>query len=119
MASPQVTFAPSASVTFLADAQAAQMELPPVDASNSSVVIQNLGPGTLGIVAGTCVGPVFQAPGCITLQPGEHRLMADPGLMGGTLATVQAHPPYQCRGTIMRGSTADVWLFSALGAEVM
>ena len=131
MQATHVQFTPSAGVLIPVSPTPQMVTLPAADPGNAAVVLHNTGAAAAAIVAGGISGTVFNAPGAITLQPGEMRLVSHPGLTGGTLATVQtlAGMPTTAEGmplpnkpaalSFTRGKLADVWMFPAPAAAVL
>ena len=111
-----MSFTPSTGATFQSGLIPALFGLPAVDGSNPAVVLRNLGPGVLAVLAGTTGQPVGGMPGAITLQPGQVVLLAShPGFGAGVVATVQGGG----RLEFTRGAVADLWMFPAPLAAVI
>jgi len=131
MPATHVQFTPSAGALIPVSPVPQMVTLPAADPANPAVVLHNTGASALAIVAGGISSLVFNAPGALTLQGGEVRLVSHPGLTGGTLATVQtlAGAPVTAEGTpvrntppalaFTRGKLTDVWLFPAPVAAVI
>ena len=116
MPGTHVSFTPSAAATFQSGLIPALFTLPTADGANPAVVLRNLGPGVLAVLAGTTGQPVGGMPGAITLQPGQTLLLAShPGFGGGAVATVQGGG----RLEFTRGVLADLWMFPAPSVAVI
>ena len=109
-------FTPAAGAVFPVSSLPQTVTLPAADAGNLAVVLSNQGPGVVAIVAGSTSGPVFSAPGAITLQAGQTVLASNPGLSMGTLATVQAQGGTGASVTFTRGTLSNIWVFPSATA---
>ncbi len=114
-------FTPATSATFAAmGTLPTQIALPPVDPSNTAVLLQNVGGGTLFVFAGwTNGGPIGAAPGVIALQEREQRMLpSTPGFGNSTVATIQSTAG-SGQLAFTRGSVTPVWIFPAAVTAVI
>jgi hypothetical protein len=119
MPNPNLNFTPSASATYPVSAFPALIALPSLDGSNPALLLKNTGGAPLAVVAGSPAGPVGQAPNAVVLTPGASVLVTDPGLLGGTVATVAATTSGNGTLLAMRGTAAAAWTFPAPGVFVI
>ncbi len=108
MPAPQQTFTPSVTTVYPVGQLVSVITLPPVDAANPALLLLNLGPTAMAVMAGNGSQAVFNAPGSLTLPPGKPTLTALSGLTGGTMAAVQAQGGANLQ--VMRGTLVDVWI---------
>jgi hypothetical protein len=98
-------FTPSASASFNALGQSASYALPAVDPANTSMVIANVGSGSLWYAFGTSAGP---GGGSQMLAPGQDVLLTNAGSM--TNIALCGFP----NGTevqVYRGTASTLWTF--------
>ena len=117
MSGTHAQFTPAASATFAGNGLPMAVTLPPPDPANTAVVLVNLGPGEMQIVAAVVpiTGAVANTAGAIRLAEGQTVFLPSPLGFAGAMATIQGGGKL----VFTRGAYATTWLFPAPAVAVI